>query len=418
TMFKKLIFSLISICPLLTYANSRSADTVVALKTADPLQSNMVVQQNKPFKVWGYAPAGKAVKISADWLSNPTIVTADASNKFTGIINVPAIKTGDYTPHTITIESGKEKVSLINLLIGDVWFCSGQSNMQLAMRELQNAQQKIDSVNDPHVRILNVKFAWHTSPIDSITGKWAPCDPKSVRDFSAIGYYYGQELRQKLNIPIGVIYSGIGGSVAQAYVPEELLKADTMLYNHYLTPFYNSDIYKTGDLNKFSFATTSQPYLIYNAMINPFFNLSVKGILWYQGESNRFDREEYVNLSYRMIAYWRKNFGQGDLPFYYAQVAPYAYNRKDSTLADYAFFRETQEKLSLINNTAMVVTMDVGDANNIHPTNKKAVAQRFARIAFNRTYNLLDINYQGPHYDHVEYSKNKAVIHFAPTSVI
>lgn len=152
-------------------------------------------------------------------------------------------------------------------------------------------------------------------------------------------------------------------------------------------------------------------------MIYPFFNLSIKGILWYQGESNRFERDDYLKLNYTMITTWRKNFAQGDLPFYYAQVAPFAYKRLDSTLTDYAFFRETQEKISKLSNTAMVVTMDVGDPNEIHPKNKKAVALRFARVALNRTYNMLDVNYKGPDFDYAEYSKHKAVVHFEPGSV-
>jgi sialate O-acetylesterase len=392
-------------------------DTTITLRIANPLQSNMVIQQGKPFKIWGYAPAGKTVIISADWLNTNVTIIADKSNKFIGIISVPLIKAGDYRPHIIIIESGKEKLRLTNLLIGDVWFCSGQSNMQFAMRELDNAQKKIDSVNDPNLRILSVKFAWHTTPVDSIIGKWLQCNPSSVKNFSAIGYYYGQELRSKLNIPIGIIYSGIGGSVTQAYVSKEVMTADTMLYNHYLLPFYKSDMFQKNQLDEFTFSTTSEPYLIYNAMIHPFFNLSIKGILWYQGESNRSQRDDYIKLNYALITSWRENFGQDNLPFYFVQVAPHAYQKKDSTLNDYAFFREAQEKILKMSNTAMVITMDVGDADSIHPKNKKPVALRLARVAFNRTYNMLDVNYKGPHFYYVEYSKHKAIIHFEPESV-
>lgn len=384
------------------------------LVIADALQSNMVIQQNKPFKVWGYAVAGKTVTIKAGWLANPVTTIADNSGKFIGLINVPAVKKGDYTKHTISINSGDEQVVLDNLMIGDVWFCSGQSNMQFAMRELEDGDKKIDSVNNPKIRLLLAKFSWHAAPTDTFPGKWLECNPKSVRDFSAIGYYFADEIQRRLDIPIGVIYSGIGGSVTQAYVAEDLMAADPVLKAKYLDPFYKTDVYIKKKTDAFTFGTTSQPYLIYNGMIYPFLNLSIKGILWYQGESNREQREEYVKLNYTLINSWRKGFAQDNLPFYYVQVAPHAYQKPDSTLNDYAFFREAQEQISKLSNTGMVTTMDVGDKDNIHPKNKKPVALRLAYTALHQTYNMLDVAYRGPHINYVAYAKRKATIYFEP----
>ncbi|AMR30626.1 hypothetical protein A0256_03900 [Mucilaginibacter sp. PAMC 26640] len=389
-----------------------SRDTTAGLIITDALQNSMVVQQNKPFKVWGHAPAGKVVTIKASWLNEPVTVMADSAKNFLGIINVPAAKKGDYTKQRLTVISGPNKVVLQNLLIGDVWFCSGQSNMQFPMRDLVDGAKKIDSVNNPYIRLLSVNFNWKSVTVDTIAGRWAECNPKTLKDFSAVGYYFANEIQARLDIPIGVIYSGIGGSVTQAYVARDVLEADSVLKAKYLEPFYKTDAYKNNQLNGFSWSTTSYPYLIYNAMIYPFFNLSIKGILWYQGESNREQRDEYVKLNYTLIESWRKSFAQGSLPFYYVQVAPHAYGKLDSTLNDCAFFREAQEKIAKRSNTAMVVTMDIGDKDDIHPKNKKPVGLRLAYTALNRTYDMQDVAYLGPHYHHAIFTRHQAIIYF------
>lgn len=422
-MFKTLPF-FITICLIAqagfaqqktTAANVQNAP--VTFKVNQVLQSNMVIQQNKPFKVWGQAASGEAVTVKADWMLQPITVIAGADNKFMAIINVPEAKKGDYTAHTLLIESHHQKITLTDLLIGDTWFLSGQSNMQFAMREVKDAATEIAAANQPNIRILNVGFNWNTKPIDTLKGDWQKVSPQTVKDFSAVGYYFGKELQSKLDIPIGLIYSGIGGSWEQAYVAQDVMVADTMLNRVYLKPFFDSPKSKEKLDGVFSFDRVYQPFLIHNAMIYPFYNLSIKGICWYQGESNRAERETYLRLSYAQIKSWRKAFAQGDLPFYYVQVAPHAYEKFDSTLNDYAFFREVQEKISGMNNTAMAVTMDVGDAKNIHPTNKKPVGDRLARIALNRTYGMLDINYEGPHVDYVAFEKKKAIVNFTPASV-
>jgi sialate O-acetylesterase len=422
-MFKALPFFItICLCAQAGFSQPKAVaatvqDAPVTFKVNQVLQSNMVIQQNKPFKVWGQAAAGEQVIVKADWIPQPITVIAGADNKFIAVINVPEAKKGDYTAHVLAVESHHQKITLSNLLIGDTWFLSGQSNMQFAMREVKDAATEIAAAQQPNIRILNVGFNWNTKPIDTLKGNWQEVSPQTVKDFSAVGYYFGKELQSKLDIPIGLIYTGIGGSWEQAYVSQDVMAADTMLNRVYLKPFFDSPKSKEKLDGVFSFDRVYQPFLIHNAMIYPFYNLSIKGICWYQGESNRAERESYLQLSYAQIKSWRKAFAQGDLPFYYVQVAPHAYEKFDPTLNDYAFFREVQEKISEMNNTAMAVTMDVGDAKNIHPTQKKPVGDRLARIALNRTYGMLDINYEGPHVDHVEYVKKKAIVNFIPASV-
>ena len=409
-MVLKLLFLAVSACQV-------HAQDTKQLKLASILQSNMVVQQNKPFKVWGYAPAGAAVSIMSDWMTAPVKVVAGADEKFLGIIQVPSIQKGDFSRRRLTVSSGNETVTLDNLLIGETWICSGQSNMQFGMRETIDSAREVPAANYPNIRLFSGGLNFSNEPQDSIRGQWKECTPASVRFFSAVAYHFGLELYNTLQVPVGIIFTGIGASAAQAFVPREVLAADPLLDSVYLQPYLSSPKSKEKITGGFSFEKVTRPFLLYNAIIHPFTNLSVKGFTWYQGEANRMERESYTRVTQALIQSWRKAFGQGSLPFYYVQVAPFWYDQPDSTLADYAFFREAQENVSAWSNTSMVVTMDVGESRNLHPKNKKPIGVRLAKTALNRDYGMLDVPYQGPHYDYVVFEKSKAIVHFQSGSV-
>lgn len=383
-----------------------------SLQLGSGLQDNMVIQQNRPFTIWGKAAAGQDVSIRADWMSGPVIVKADSGGNFMGIIAVPAIQPGDYRPHEIRVADGVSAIALRNILIGEVWLCSGQSNMQFGMKEVLDSTQEIAAARYPNLRLLNVPLNFSAQPYESFKGTWVTCSPSTVKEFSAVGYYFGRELQLTLDVPVGVIFSGIGASAAQAYVPQPVLAGDTQLNRVYLQPYLNSPKSKEVIDGGFSFEKVTRPFLLYNAIIYPLRHLSVRGICWYQGESNRKERDSYTRLTQALIKSWRETFGQGELPFYYVQVAPFFLDKEDPTLADYAFFREAQENVSTLNNTAMITTVDVGEAKNLHPHNKKPIGIRLAKTALNRTYGRLDVVYQGPQYQHMEVSGKKAIIYF------
>lgn len=383
-----------------------------ALKLADALQSNMVVQQNKAFRVWGSANVDEKVTISADWLNNPITVIANKDGHFFGMIDVPLAKKGDFASHQITVGTAQEKIVLDNLLIGDLWFCSGQSNMQFSVKEMIGADEVIKRADQPHIRLLNVGLNFSALPMGSFSGKWQECTADRVKDFSAVGYTFGKKLYDELNIPIGLIFSGIGASGVQAYIPQEELERNSLLNETYLKPYLASPKAKEKIDGGFSFEKVVRPFLLYNAMINPFTNLSIKGFCWYQGEANHMERESYVTATQTLIKTWRTNFKQGELPFYYVQIAPYFHEKEDDKLAYDAFFREAQAKVASLNNTAMVSTMDVGEAKDLHPKNKKAIGLRLAATALNRTYDQLEVAYQSPAYNYVTFEKDKAVVHF------
>lgn len=409
-MIKKLLLTVlyisISLQSLIAQGNELSFATI--------FQNNMVLQQEKPLKVWGTAIPGSTVRINADWLNSEVQVNAGRDGKFLGIIPMPSARPNDFSTHTLSIESNGERKEIRNLLIGEVWFLSGQSNMQFSMKEIIDSATEVPAANYPNIRFFNADLNFSATPINDIKGQWMVCTPHSILRFSAVGYFFGKGLFDELKIPVGLIFSGIGASSAQAYVPQETLGADTMLNRVYLQPYLQSERSKEKIDGGFTFEKVTRPFLLYNAMIHPFTNFSIKGFCWYQGESNRNERESYTHLTQELIKSWRQKFAQGDLPFYYVQVAPFFYDKEDPALADYAFFREAQENVSGLNNTAMVVTMDVGESKDLHPKNKKPIGIRLAKTALNRTYGHLTTFYQGPQYNYLEVAKNKAIIHFKP----
>lgn len=390
---------------------ARASDSLVLTPA---LQSHMVIQQNKPFRVWGWAPAGSIVQVRGDWMSGPVSVTADPSGAFLGIIDVPAVTPGDYRPHTLTVHSGDQTLTLSDVLIGEVWFCSGQSNMQFSMKTVLDSTTEIAAAGHPSLRLLNVDLNFGDHLLEDFKGTWKACSPETVKGFSAVGYYFGRRLQQVLDVPVGIIFSGIGASAAQAYVPQPILAADTQLNRVYLQPYLSSPRSREVINGGFTFEKVTRPFLLYNAMIHPFLHLSIRGFCWYQGESNRMERDSYTRLTQAMIKSWRQAFGQGDLPFYYVQVAPYCYDKEDPVLADYAFFREAQERISDLDHTAMVVTMDVGESRNLHPIDKRPVGERLASTALNRVYGFADTVYKGPQYRCLEVRGRSAIVHFEP----
>lgn len=387
------------------------------LSFADPLGNHMVVQQNKPFKVWGKAAAGEEVIISADWLSTEVTVRAKENGNFIGMVSVPAIDRGDFSKHWISISSHGEEKKLEDILIGDVWICSGQSNMQFSLGESVNGQEEVARADHPNMRLFYAGLNFSNEPLMDIAGEWKVCDSTSAKKFSAVAYFFGVELQADLDIPVGIVFTGIGASAAQAYVPQQVLAADSVLNTTYLQPYLQSEKSREKIDGGFTFEKVTRPFLLYNAIIHPLTNLSVSGFCWYQGESNRHERGEYTHLMYQMIGSWRNAFAQGNLPFYYVQVAPYFYDMEDPTLADYAFFREAQEAISALGNTEMVVTMDVGEAKDLHPKNKKPIGIRLARTALNRYYGFLETDYQGPTFQSVDFEGDEAIVTFTPESV-
>lgn len=375
-----------------------SADT---LTIANVLQSHMVVQQGQPFRVWGNASPGTTLRISATWTNTPLKLKADASGRWIGEIPVPLASRGNFTAHRLSVVSGKDTAVLEDLLIGEVWICTGQSNMTFMLDSIPGwgpgvpgFREEVAAANYPYIRLIKIGTALEETPQDEAKGEWKPCTPKTVGGFSAVGYFFGKRLFDSLQVPIGLVSNGIPAAACQSFTDRSIMESDPALRKKYIEPFLN----KPRDEKEHIITTLLRPSLIYNGMIYPLRHLSIRGFLWYQGEGNREDGELYTKLCSVMLRGWRKDFQQGDLPFYFVQMPPYIIRGEDSLSTSYARFREHQAAMLSIHNTGMVVIMDVGDPYDIHPRNKKPVGERLAALALHDTYHYRRMAYRGPEF--------------------
>lgn len=378
--------------------------TTATLSIANILQSNMVIQRDAPFQIWGIADTGRKVSVKVSWNTDTFQATTDK----TGIWKVTIPATGaNNTSQTITCSSsGVNDIVLSNILIGDVWVCSGQSNMVMPVNILPpsflgvlNYQDEIAAANYPNIRALAIPTTYSDYPMSTIDAntKWTICSPQTVGNYSAIAYYFARKLNTSLNVPIGIIVSAVNGTSCQTWTNREAFNNNAAIQGY-----------------------ASNASQLFNGMINPLVNLSIKGFTWYQGENNEHDNPDtYAKLNSALITGWRGVFNQGQLPFYFVQMTPFAedYNTTNppggNTVDDsYAKFREGQTKILAVPGTGMAVTMDVGEVDNHHPRNKKPVGERLALLALKNDYQQ-DVICYGPHYNSFSANGGNITIQFS-----
>lgn len=366
------------------------------LKVASILGNNMVLQRNSEVKIWGKAEPKMSLKINVSW--NKTTITAVANEKGDWITKVKTSEAGG--PYTISIESKKEKIQLENILLGEVWLCSGQSNMEMPVlgfpyQPIIGSAEALLQADNQNLRLFTVKKAPMATPQDSCSGNWEVANAESVGKFSAVGYFYARILQQKLNIPVGIICSSVGGTPIEAWMSSKSLDNFPESFKKF-TP-------ETREQNR--------PTHLYNGMINPIINYTIKGAIWYQGEANRNNYKSYADLFKTMVSSWRTDFGVGDFPFYYVQIAPYAYGDSKAPLSGY--MRDEQLKaMSIIPNSGMVCTLDLGNELWIHPAEKETVAKRLATWSLSETYNFNGLPYKSPTYKSFEVKDSIVTISF------
>ncbi|MBC7654806.1 MAG: hypothetical protein H7098_10085 [Oligoflexus sp.] len=366
------------------------------------LQSNMVIQRDKPIKIMGNATANTLVKVTTSWSSNAFITKTLLSGFWE--IEIPSASV-NLTPQSIIISKPEEEtpnIELDNILIGDVWICSGQSNMVMPVGPLapsfsgvENFSDEITNANYPKIRSLTIKEDYQQNPlIDfNLTSKWITCSPSSVPSLSATAYFFARKLNVELNVPIGIIVSGVNGSWCETWT--------------------NNEAFSQNFLN--NYVGSNQSSMLYNGMIAPLTKLSVKGFIWYQGENNQrmYPVNDYTKLNSALIKGWRSKFAQLDLPFYYVQITPFDDGvTNDPSLNYLAKFREAQQNIrNEVNKTGMVVTMDVGDKENHHPKYKKQVGERLAYLALDKTYSK-SVTSEGPRFSSFTQNGNTVTINF------
>ena len=389
-----------------------SAVTVVQARISLPkfFSDNMVLQQQSECNIWGKGDKGRTVVVITSWDKKSYSAPVDQNGDFAVKVSTP--KAGG--PYSITFASGPTSHSssptsglghelvLSNVLIGEVWICSGQSNMEMQMKgfkqqPIEGANEELLHCRDTFLRLFTVKRHASLTPEWDVTGEWFEASSASVRDFSATAYFFGRALRSTLDVPVGLIVTSWGGSACEAWMHPDWLKA---------FPKVQQTITET-DMQKLQ---QRCPTALYYGQLAPLIGYTMRGAIWYQGEDNVPRYDYYAPLLKAMVEGWRSDWQQGDFPFYYCQIAPYDYSLihwKDSQ-----YLREQQQKAeTMISNARMAVLMDAGLEYGIHPRKKRQAGERLAILALADTYGVKGLP-EFAVYKEVAFQGDTAVVSF------
>ncbi|MDT0677596.1 sialate O-acetylesterase [Autumnicola musiva] len=390
-------FLLFLICSFCIQANAQ-------IELPALFSDNMILQQQTEVPVWGWGDKNSEYNITTSWSQETYSVKTDESGRWSTKVSTP--EAGG--PYTLKVSKGSQNKIIQNVLIGEVWLCSGQSNMEMPLKGFPG--QPVEGGNEAIVRSKNNKIRLITIPRDSkvepkkdFEGSWNEASPKYVADFSATAWYFGSLVQEVLEVPVGLIHVSYGGSNVEAWMSKEMLKD----FDSIAVPENQEAI---GEPNRTATA-------LYNGMLSPVIGYGIQGAIWYQGESN-YDRPfQYRHLFKKMVKDWREEWEQGEFPFYFAQIAPFDYSAftPDTIVEKYnsAYVRESQLKASHeIPNSGMAVLMDVGEKENIHPAQKKKGGYRLAYLALAKTYGMEGFEYESPEFNSLEIKDTSVVVSF------
>ena len=396
---------------------------------------HMVLQAGDHTPIYGWADPGEAVAVSVGDATATT--TAGPDGKWQVIFT--GLKTGA-TPVTVTI-AGTNTLTYQDVLVGDVWLCSGQSNMALPVRRVLgrdgNNPQGLGQANEPQIRLFKLPKDTVLDPQDDCKGSWAVCTPGAAKEFSATGYFFGREIHRAEKPPVGLINACRGGSSGQMWTSLEALKSEPALSKYLAEALaakadypqrkelylkWKSDSAKAGNpgevvprpvgIDLWEDNVMALPTVLFNSMIAPIIPFGIKGAIWYQGEGNADEWELYRTLFPAMVRDWRTRWGQGDFPIYTVQLSSYRPPRAEPAESNWAAFREIQTQLqTIVPNSGMAVTVDIGNAMDIHPLSKAEVGRRLALVALAKTYHH-PIECSGPLYQRMETKDGKVVLYF------
>ena len=359
------------------------------IRLPEIIGNDMVLQQNAEVRLWGWAEPHAAVKVETSWGAGAA-VKSDADGRWAVSVRTPA---GSYEPQRITFASG-DRVTFDRVLIGEVWFAGGQSNMEMPLGgfwqcPVTDANEIIARAGAKSGKLHYVKIphAAAYTPQDRTAGSWTPCTTATAAKFTAAGYFFAEMLNDVLGVPVGIIDCSWGGSRVESWMSREVLSG-----------------YSDIDLTEEGISRVAQhlrPMVMYNAMLRPVAGYTVRGFLWYQGESNAGRYMDYAARLFDMVSLWRGLWGRDDLPFYYVEIAPFEYGNGKSP-----YLREAQCRAQeLIPNSGMICTNDLVEPYefcNVHPKNKRDVGYRLAFMALNKTYGMKEIACQSPQYESME----------------
>ena len=422
------------VAALFVAAMGRPASADVSLNNM--FGDHMVLQQGIKNKVWGKADPGEAVTVTLGGQSQSATAGADGSWH---LFLDPVMEYGG--PHTLTVK-GKNTVTFNDVLIGEVWVCSGQSNMQWSVNQANDADVEKAAAKFPNIRFVSVPQVGTQEPQWNFEGKWHACSPETVGEFSAVGYFFGRQLYQTLGVPVGLIDNAWGGSAAEAWVKRDKIAGHPTLkaiHERWLTVEQNIDAAKADFEKKLAgwkdaaakakaegkpaprqptspegqLRGNSRPGNIHSGVLTPSIGYGIKGAIWYQGESNASRAFQYRELFPFMIKTWREEWGLGDFPFYWVQLADFRQEKTEPGESDWAELREAQTMtMKALPNTGEAVIIDIGEGKDIHPKNKQDVAKRLARWALVETYKVPNIACRSPLYKGMEKQGGTIVLSF------
>lgn len=391
------------------------------LKMPEIYSDNMILQHDQPITIRGTADANEKVTIE---IGNQKQKTTTASNGKWEVKLKPLKATENYT---LTISTKKKTLTFKNVLAGEVWLCSGQSNMEFQLNQSANAENTIANAMNPNIRFYNMKARWHTDAnewesmaLDSINmlkyftkNTWEICQPTTAQNFSAVAYYFGKVLHDSLNIPIGLICNAVGGSPIESWIDRRTIEEEfpAILRNWSKNDFIQDWVRERATLNikKSTNSLQRHPYhpcYLYESAIEPLAKFPIKGIIWYQGESNAHNCDSHSKLFKMLVESWRKNWENAEMPFYFVQLS--SLNRPSWT-----WFRNSQRLLlDEIPFSGMAVSSDCGDSLDVHPRQKKEIGDRLAAWALNKTYEYKKIIPSGPLFKEAKFSNSDVVIYF------
>jgi sialate O-acetylesterase len=395
---------------------------------------HMVLQQGQANRVWGWAEPGEAVSVSIEKQEHKA--TADDKGRWT--VKLDSLPAGG--PHVLAVK-GKNEIRVEDVLIGEVWICSGQSNMAWSVRQAADGDLEIAAAKYPQIRLISVPQVGTQELQEDFKGKWAVCSPEDVADFSAVGFFFGRRLHEALGVPVGLIDNAWGGSACEAWIRRDLLAADEKyqpLLESWDERVKNYDAERVAaDFEKQlaawreavakaradgqplpqrprppqnPLASNHRPANIYCGVLRPTIGYGIRGVIWYQGESNAGRAYQYRDLFPLMIQSWRDEWQQGNFPFYWVQLADFKAELPEPAASDWAELREAQTMTQKLPHTGQAVIIDVGEGKDIHPKNKQTVANRLARLALARDYGRTDLAHRSPEYKSLERQGSKIVV--------
>lgn len=369
-----------------------SMQAIAQLRLPAVLSSHMVLQQNDSVLLWGWANPGDNMFVTTSWDNKTDSALVSNGAKWSLKVKTPAAG----GPYNISFKQHAQHIVLENVMIGEVWYCSGQSNMDWNYYVgVRNMQEELNLDKQNNIRFFFIPKSTSSYPQEDVRSQWAVCDSNNLKSFSAVAYFFAKKLQQELNVPVGLIQGSWGGTPAEVWTPAEKI---------------NNNVVLKGSSDKIDSAKwwPNKPGVTFNAMVAPVTNFSIAGAIWYQGEGNTAAPATYASLLTTMIDSWR-NAWKKKIPFYFVQIAPFTYGKGFKA----AIVREQQTKASAHDNTGMVVIPDlVDDVTDIHPRNKKDVGFRLGNMALALTYKKDSIVVQHPVYDRLQFSSDKAEIGF------